>query len=377
MLKKKGKVLVIMVAVMMVVAFSLGACGGGASEDSGAATEDASASDDSATGEATTEDTAAEIDGGGEYVIGFSNCSTANTWRMQLEAEFKQEADQFVADGRIKEYYMLNANGDVQKQIADVQDLIAKKVDAILVTCVNPDGINNVLQEAKDAGIVVINFDQWSSADFFDAKIIGDNYTIGYQCAEFICDNVEDNAKILQLDGIAGSAGSEAARQGMEDAIKDKGKTLDIVADLACDWDYATAKTAVEDALVANPQIDGVLSQGGAMTQATIEVFNAQGRPLVPMSGEGSNGFLKVWKENQGKDNFKSFAFVIPTWQGLLALDAAVEILNGQQVEKDQKIIDPGVTEDTLDDFVRPELSDSLWVPTKLTDENIKALFTE
>jgi ribose transport system substrate-binding protein len=355
--KKKIVIVAFIVAALMVVALSFGACSGGG--DGGAKEE----------GNTSTS--------GGDYVIGFSNLSTANTWRMQLESEFKQEADQFKADGKIKEYYMLNANGDAQKQIADIQDLIAKKVDAILVTCVNPDGLNNVLQEAKDAGIVVINFDQWSSADFFDAKIIGDNYTIGYQCAEFICDNVEDGAKILQLDGIAGSSGSEAARKGMEDAIKDKGKKLDIVADLACDWDYATAKAAVEDVLVANPQIDGVLSQGGAMTQACIEVFKAHNRALVPMSGEGTNGFLKIWKENQGKDKFKSFAFVIPTWQGMLALDAAVDILNGKQVEKDQKIIDPGITEETLDDFVRTDLSDSLWVPTKLTEDNIKALYSE
>jgi len=369
MFMKRGRVLAIFIAVLMIAVLSLSACGGGSSEGSGS---------DSATSGGSSESTGSgEVANGGDYVIGFSNCSTANTWRMQLEAEFKQEADQFVADGKIKDYFMLNANGDVQKQIADIQDLIAKKVDAILVTCINPDGLNNILQEAKDAGIVVVNFDQWSSADFFDAKILGDNYTIGYQSAEFICDNVKDGAKILQLDGIAGSAGSEAARTGMTDAIKDKGKDLDIVATLSCDWDYATAKAAVEDALVANPQIDGVLSQGGAMTQACIEVFNAQNRPLVPMSGEGNNGFLKVWDANKGKDDFKSFAFVIPTWQGMLALDAAVQILNGEQVEKDQKAIDPGITEDTLADFLRPELSDSLWVPTKLSDENIKTLFTE
>ncbi len=368
---KKALALLLAAAMCTAVLAGCGAGGGAASSEAAPASSEAEAPAES---EAPEEEPAAA---GGDWVIGFSNCSTVNTWRTQLENEFRYRADQLVADGTIKEYIMLNADNDVSHQIADIQDLITKKVDAIIVTCINEDSCNAVLEEAKDSGIVVVNCDQASNADFFDAKIVGSNYDIGYQCAEFIIDNTEPGAKILQLDGIAGSFGSEAACQGMEDAQADRGVKLNIVQRLNCDWDYATAKTAVEDALVANPEIDGVLSQGGAMTQAAMEVFIAQGKPLVPMSGEGNNGFCKLWKENVGKDKFKSFAFVIPTWQAAEALDVAVKILNGETVEKDQLLTHEGITEETLDDYVRMDCTDALWLPTILDPDTVTELYGE
>lgn len=67
------------------------------------------------------------------FVIGLSSYSLTNSWRVQLEAEFVQRADELKADGVISEYYITNANDDLTKQISDIRDLMTKGCNAILV----------------------------------------------------------------------------------------------------------------------------------------------------------------------------------------------------------------------------------------------------
>lgn len=83
--------------------------------------------------------TDAEASKGEGYTIGFSNFSLSDSWRVQMEAEFKHHAEELKANGTIKDYVMLQANGDQAKQISDIRDLITMGVDAIVVACITPD----------------------------------------------------------------------------------------------------------------------------------------------------------------------------------------------------------------------------------------------
>ena len=134
---------------------------------------------------------------------------------------------------------------------------------------------------------------------------------------------------------------------------------------------------AVESALAANPNIDGGWSQGGSMTLGAIEAFEAANVPLVPMTGEDSNGLLKKWQKLQAAKTagFDCIAVAKPTSISATALENALKALRGEKVLKDD-ILDPSViTSDNLAQFVRPDMPDSLWVNTKMTDAEIKELF--
>ena len=55
-------------------------------------------------------------------------------------------------------YYITNSNEDINKQISDMQDLITKKVDAIVITAASPTALAPVVEEATEAGIKVVSF---------------------------------------------------------------------------------------------------------------------------------------------------------------------------------------------------------------------------
>lgn len=382
----KKKILAALLSVAMVATLFAG-CGSSESASSDAAEEkeeEAAPEEEKADEEeaeapaaaATLDDIDAMALPKGEWKIGFSNFFAGNSWKQQMEAEFEEEAEALKTAGIISDYVMLNADGDQAKQISDINDLITMGCDAIVVTAITEDGLNDVLEEAEDEGVVVINFDNGVSTDKVTSKIKVSDYDFGFMAGEWLGKQLEAGAKVIQLDGTAGTSTDSNRSQGMLDGLASTCPDAEVIANAKCDWDYATAKAAVEDLLSTYSEIDGVLSQGGAMTQAAIDAFNSAGRDLVPMTGEGSNGFLRSWIENQDK-GFDSLAFICPCAQSAAALDVAVSALNGVQVEKEYLMsVDP-VTADNLTEYYREDLNDNYWVASELSDEKLKELFGE
>ena len=307
------------------------------------------------------------------YVIGFSNFGVGNSWRVQMEAEFRARADQLVQEGVIKEYFMTDSNGDIEKQIADIKGFIEKGCDATIITAASPDTLSPVCEEAMAAGIVVISFDNYVTTDNITAKVGIDEIEFGKRGAQWLVDQLGGSGNIIVLNGIEGTGVNTMRNDGAMSVFAEYPGII-ILDDVNAGWDYDQAKTAVEGFLSVYPLIDGVWSQGGAMTQAALDAFIAAGRPLVPMSGEANNGLLKAWKENL-ENGFNSIAPCSPTSMSADALDTAIKALNGKIVHLNTIISLPVITSDTLDDYVRMDLPDSFWNYTILTSEQIDALY--
>ena len=376
---KKSLKKILSLGLISVMAFSLAACGGGSDDSSNAESSAESVSESesaSESAESTSESSGETSSSGDGYVIGFSNYSVENTWRVQYEEEFKYHADELVEEGVIADYILTNAQGDSTKQISDVQDLITQGVDAILVSAGNPDALSPVCEEAVAQGIVVVSNDQLVTSDKMDAYISFPNYDYGKAQAEFVMEKLPDGGKIIILGGTAGSAGAEEQIEGAMDVLE--GSNLEILTTEYCSWDYATAKQTMEDLITAYSEIDGIVSMGGAMTQACLDVLAAAGRPVdIPIPGEANNGYLKTWIEYMD-EGYEGFAPVCQTSQGAMALDLAVEILNGNPPEEKNILIDvPTITEENVKEYVREDYSDSFWNYTTLPDEILDGLFKE
>jgi len=315
----------------------------------------------------------AAVKTGSGYVIGFSNFGVDNSWRIQMEAEFKARADQLVSGGVINKYYMTDSKGDIDKQIADMKDLIKKKCDAIIITAASPSALSPVCEEAMAAGISVISFDNYVTTDKVTAKVGIDEIEFGKCGAQWLADKLNGKGNIIILDGIAGTSVDTMRNEGAMSVFSNY-PDIKILGEAHAGWAYNQAKTAMSGFISEYPRIDGIWSQGGAMTQAALDVFTAAGRVPVPMSGEANNGFLKAWKENLDK-GFDSIAPCSPTSMSATALDTAINALDGKLVQLHTVISLPVITSDTLNDYVRMDLKDSFWNYTILTSEQINALY--
>jgi ribose transport system substrate-binding protein len=305
-----------------------------------------------------------------KFTIGYDKYFMGNSWSVQLAAEFAAEADK--DKDRVAVVYVDSA-GDTQKQIANIEDLITKKVDAIITTPTSPTALIPVLKKARAAGIKVVLLASTIKSQDYDALVTVDDVAFGKAGAEWLAKQLNGKGNIIALNGIAGISVSDDRFNGAK-AVFDANPGIKIVAAVNASWDYAQGKQAVSNLLAANPEINGVWSQGGAMTLGAIDAFEAAQRPLVPMTGEDNNGYLKRWQSLKDK-GFVSIATSKPTWLGSEALRIALDLLDGKTVQKDTVLPVPTITADDLPKYVKPSLSDSFWANTRLTDDQVKAIF--
>lgn len=322
--------------------------------------------------EEVAEETSQAADNDG-IIIGYDIYYTGNTWSVQLWKEFEM-AIRHLDPGVVKDVYYTQSDNSIDKQLSNIEDLITKGVDAIILNPLSQTGLEGVLTKARNQGIKVILLGT-VEGDYYDAAICVDDYDFGVAGGKWLAEKLNGQGKIIVLNGIDGNDTSNKRYNGAMSELE-KYEGIEVLAAVSAKWDYATAKTEVANLLAAYPEIDGVYSQGGAMTMGAIEAFEAAGRELVPMTGEDSNGFLKMWKERLDS-GFESVAPSKPCYMSAIGLETAIKLCNGEKVEKDVMLEIPTITNDEIDDYVKPDLSDSLWVCTWMTDEEIKEVFPE
>jgi ribose transport system substrate-binding protein len=311
-----------------------------------------------------------------KFTVGFSNFSVGNTYRVQFTEVLRQEYMKLKQQGVMDNLIITNSNLDINKQIADLKDLITQKVDAILVSAQSPTALNPVLEDAIDKGIVVVAFNSYPSTDKITCKVVDDEVLFGKIDGEWLGKALNGKGNIIILSGIAGNDVNDNRYHGAMNELS-KYPDIKVLGEAYAEWDYAKGKVATENMLAAYPQIDGVFSQGGAMTQGAIDAFIEAGRPLVPMTGESNNGFLKEWKKYMGKDKFDSVGPVTSDSVSATALDTAIKALKGESVPKVIKLTRDVITSQTIDKYLKPNLPDSLVCPSILPDDIIKQLFSK
>lgn len=306
---------------------------------------------------------------GKKIKIGYDIYYLGNSWSVQLYQEFKWNVENKFADQVDVTY--VESEGDISKQIANLEDLIAQEVDVIITTPNDTTALNSTLQEAMDAGIKVILLCATIDGDAYDTLITVDEKEFGRVGAEWLVEQLNGKGKIICLNGISGLSTSELRYDGAK-SVFDKYPDIEILATEDAGWDYATGKTVTSDLLAAYPEIDGVWSQGGAMTLGAIEAFQAANRDLVPMTGEDNNGLMKAWNELGSE----GIGCAKPTWLARVAVEAAISLTNGKTVEKDQIYDVQTIKTDQIKDYVYPNLSDDVWCGTELPENVLTEIFS-
>lgn len=301
--------------------------------------------------------------------VGYDIYYLGNSWSVQLYQEFKWNAENMYKDDLEVTY--VQSDNDVSKQIANLEDLIAQDVDVIITTPCDTTAINSTLEEAREAGIKVVLLCAAVEGDCYDTLITVDEKDFGATGAQWLVDQAGGKGNIVVLNGISGFSTNTLRYEGAQ-SVFDQYPDIKVLAAEDANWDYAAAKTVTTDLLATYPEIDGIWSQGGAMTLGAIDSFQAAKRELVPMTGEDNNGYLKACINN----GMEGIAVSKPTWLARVAIENAIKLMNGDEVKKDD--IYPVMTIETeeMPDYVHQDLSDDVWCGTELPEDVLKSIFS-
>lgn len=283
----------------------------------------------------------------GPHKLCFSNAALNNPWR---QVGFKTMQAEVAAQGsRISEFVHVDAEGKDQKQIADINDLLGKGCDALIVSPNTTATLTPAVEAACKAGLPVVVFDRGVSTKCpvtFVNPIGG--YGFGHVGAEFVSQRMKPGGKVLALRILPGVDVLETRWSAAKVAF-DKAN-VDVVGVEFTDGDPAKTKKIVDDYLQRYGTIDGVWMDAGAVAVAAVEAFQDAGKPVPPINGEDQLDFLKVWKDK----GLTAIAPTYPTYQWRTPVIAALRILDGQQVANPWKLPQPTITQDNLDRYLDP-----------------------
>ncbi len=260
-------------------------------------------------------------------VIGVSQCS-GGIWREKANNEMRLALYKY----NNVDLVFANAGDDGKRQTRQIDSMIAKKVDLIVVA---PDNVNDVtpaIERAYRANIPVILFDRKIKSPHYTAYIGGNNVEAGREVALFMAERLHGKGTVVEITGLKNSSPVIERQRGFHE-VMDKYPGIKIVV-LESDWTMEQAQQVMKQYLNKGGHADGVYGHNdlcalGAFLEC--EKRNMQKQMLFV----GIDGLPGAW---EGVDRVKrgQFAatYVYPT-KGEEIVALAMKILNGEPYRKD------------------------------------------
>jgi ribose transport system substrate-binding protein len=323
-----------------------------------------------------------EAGGGKGFVVGLSNGPFTHSWRVQMIESLHQQSEAYIARGWMSKLIVQNAGEDVNTQIAQIRNLIASKVNLILINPNSATALVPVIKEAQDAGILCIIYDQpVDNTPCLDVYMNQDPW-MG-PLVDWLAKQLNGKGNIVYISGIADQPGNVARDKSADKALA-KYPGIKILAKANGNWDQAAAQQKMTDLLGSFPNIDGVLTQDG-MSLGILRAFDAAGRKLPPITGETQIAFVKEWKKRKDASGFSTIGVENSPGAVCTSLGIGLRLLQGKKL-KESSFAAPNtiwtkpfltVDNNNIDSIYAKykDTLDAFYVNTWYSEEAIDALF--
>ena len=273
----------------------------------------------------------------GKFVVGFSQMESDNPWRL---AETKSLRDEAAKRGY--ELVVTDAQGQTAKQVSNVEDLIARRVNLILLAPREYEGLAPALQAAKEAKIPVILVDRAAAGtpgeDY--VTLLASNFVDqGKRAAEWLAKTTNGQAKIVELSGTAGASVAKDRGDGFREGIKAY-PGMQIVASQTGDFSRAAAQRVMQNiAQSLGKQITAVYAHNDEMALGAIQALKAAGlqpgKDVVIVSVDGERAALEAIERGELGATVESN----PRF-GPLAFDTIEKLRKGEKIPPQLLITD-------------------------------------
>ena len=269
-----------LVVMLLALVFALGAvaAGCGGDDDDG---------DDTAATEAEGDGEAA---GEGSIWVLLPDSASSPRW----ESDDRRFFEQFFSEAGV-DYTIVNAEGDAAQQQSQAEQAIADGASVILLTSLDTGSGAAIIDQAKDAGVEVVEYDRFNTGGSGGAAYVSfDNVQVGATMAEELEPAIDDldveTPRVVMLNGGEEDNNSFLFRQGYAETVEARVDAGDweLVADQHVPgWDNQEAQTIMEQILTsANNEVDAVFAANDGLANSAINALEAAGVEGAPVSGQ-------------------------------------------------------------------------------------------
>jgi inositol transport system substrate-binding protein len=286
--------------------------------------------------------------------IGILQKSRSDQYQILLNAAQEEALKALKADGKIADYQVIDADTDVQKQLNEADDLIAMKVNAIVMSPVDAKGTAPIVEKAKAAGIpIIIVNSKTSNVDQATAFVGSNDVEAGEIMGNFIIDKLGGKGKaagkFLQLEGDIGNSAQIDRDQGLKNTVyKESG--IKVLESLTGKWLREEGMRITEDWLQKYPDISAIAAENDNMGMGALNaVINAGRKDKIIIISVDAIEDAKISVKNGQLD---ATVLQDANGQGKGSIDVAYKIVSGQPYEKVTNIPFVLITKDNVDQYL-------------------------
>jgi len=232
-----------------------------------------------------------------------------------------------------------DAHHDVSKQVSDVEDMLQKKIDILLVNPTDSTGIQSAVTSAKKAGVVVVAVDANANGPV-DSFVGSKNFDAGQMACEYLAKSIGGSGEVAILDGIPVVPILERVR-GCKAALA-KSPNVKLVDTQNGKQERATALSVTENMIQAHPNLKGIFSVNDGGSMGALSAIESSGKDIKLTSVDGAPEAIAAIQKPNSK--FVETSAQFPADQVRIALGIAYAKKWGANVPKaipvDVKMID-------------------------------------
>lgn len=269
-------------------------------------------------------------------VIGLAVSTLNNPFFVTLKEGAEAKAKELGA-----ELITLDAGDDAATQTSNIEDLLSKNIQVLIVNPVDSEAVAPAVQEALDKGVKVIAVDRAVEGAEVDCSIASDNVAGAEMAAEFLVKEVGKGAKAAELEGVNGASATIDRGKGFHN-IADK--DLDVVAKQTAEFNRDKGLTVMENILQANPDIKCVFAHNDEMALGALEAIGD--KDIIVAGFDATDDALAAIKEG------KMAATVAqkPDLMGATAVETASKMIDGEEVEASIPVEVKLITKENVDE---------------------------
>jgi ribose transport system substrate-binding protein len=227
------------------------------------------------------------------------------------------------------EILVVDAQDDAAAQLSSVEDLLIKQIDVLIVNPVDGNAVVSAITAANDAGVPVITVDRGAEGGDVVSHIASDNVAGGEMAGDYIAEQLNEEGKVVELEGIPGTSAARDRGKGFNQAM-DKYDGMEVIARQPAGFDRAEGMTVMENILQGNQNIDAVFAHNDNMALGAMEAIAAAGRSdeIMIVGFDAIDDAREAVKEGE----MAATVAQKPGLMGEMAVETAIKVVNGEEV---------------------------------------------
>ncbi|OOF58126.1 ribose ABC transporter substrate-binding protein RbsB [Rodentibacter genomosp. 2] len=222
---------------------------------------------------------------------------------------------------------VLDSQNDPAKELANVEDLTVRGAKVLLINPTDSEAVGNAVAIANRNNIPVITLDRGATKGNVMSHIASDNVAGGKMAGDFIAQKLGNGAKVIQLEGIAGTSAARERGEGFKQAIE--AHKFNVLASQPADFDRTKGLNVTENLLASKAEVQAIFAQNDEMALGALRAVNAANKKVLIVGFDGTDDGIKAVKSGK----LAATIAQQPDLIGSLGVITADKILKGEKVD--------------------------------------------